>query len=134
MPDREAACGCGQVRIVCAGDPVRISMCHCLECQRRTGSVFGVQAWFPPEQVRRKEGASKRFARTADSGRIVTFSFCPGCGGTVYWEAEQRPGWVAVAVGCFADPDFAPPGHSVWERRRHRWTAALGGLPMDHSD
>jgi hypothetical protein len=73
MTDHEAACSCGQLRLICQGDPVRVSMCRCLECQRRTGSTFGVQAWFPREQVRLVRGADKRYARQADSGRVVTF-------------------------------------------------------------
>jgi hypothetical protein len=52
MTNHEAACSCGQLRLICQDDPVRVSMCHCLECQRRTGSTFGVQAWFMREQVR----------------------------------------------------------------------------------
>jgi hypothetical protein len=91
---------------MCQGDPVRVSMCHCLECQRRTGSPFGVQAWFSRDEVRLVTRADKSYARKGDSGRVVTFPFCPECGGTVFWEAEQRPDLIAVAVGMFADPDF----------------------------
>ena len=43
---RHAACSCGQLRLTVEGEPVRVSICHCLACQRRTGSVFGVQARF----------------------------------------------------------------------------------------
>jgi|HubBroStandDraft_6_1064221.scaffolds.fasta_scaffold60507_2 hypothetical protein len=35
MTNHEAACSCGHLRLTCQGDPVRVSMCHCLECQRR---------------------------------------------------------------------------------------------------
>lgn len=109
-------------------------MCHCLECQRRTGSAFGVQAWFPREQVRLVRGADKRYARRADSGRVVTFHFCPERGGTVFWEAEQRPDLIAVAIGMFADPDFEGPSLSVWERRQHPWTVAIGNQQIERSD
>jgi hypothetical protein len=44
MTARYAACGCEQLQLTAEGDPVRISVCHCLACQRRTGSAFGVQA------------------------------------------------------------------------------------------
>jgi hypothetical protein len=134
MTNREAACSCGQLLLICQGDPVRVSMCHCLECQRRTGSTFGVQAWFPREQVRLVKGADKSYPRQADSGRVVTFHFCPECGSTVFWEAEQRPDLIAVAVGMFADPDFEGPSLSVWERRRHPWTIAIGNQQIEHSD
>jgi hypothetical protein len=109
-------------------------MCHCLECQRRTGSVFGVAAWYPRGQMELIRGTAKRFTRIADSGNKVAFNFCPDCGGTVFWEAEFRPGLVAVAVGAFADPDFEAPRHSVWDRWRHPWLLNFGKLEMEHTD
>src|SRR5215469_396816 len=109
MSDREAACSCGQLQVTVRGDPVRVAMCHCLECQRRTGSTFGVQAFYPRAHVRLAKGVAKRYARRADSGRTVTFHFCPECGGTVFWEPEQRPELIAIAVGMFADPDLRTP-------------------------
>jgi len=51
MATREAACHCGQLRLDVTGDPFVVSMCHCLACQRRTGSAFGMQAAFTPDQV-----------------------------------------------------------------------------------
>ena len=47
MTTRTATCSCGQLRLACEGEPVRISICHCLECQKRTGSIFGAMdaAW-----------------------------------------------------------------------------------------
>src|SRR5580692_11949751 len=125
MTSREAACSCGQLSLTVNGDPLRVSMCHCLECQRRTGSTFGVQAFYPREQVRLAKGIAKRYARRAESGRTVTFNFCPECGGTVFWEPEQRPELIAVAVGTFADPDFEKPLNSGWEKRQQPWTAAI---------
>ena len=132
MTDREAACSCGQLRLTPKGDPVRVSMCHCLECQRRTGSTFGVQAWYSREQIRPASGIAKQYVRKADSGRLVTFSFCPNCGGTVFWEAEHRPDLIAVAVGMFADPAFDRPAYSVWEKRQHPWTVATGEQKIEH--
>ena len=133
MTPREAACACGELGLKCEGEPVRISMCHCLECQRRTGSVFGVQAWFSNERVNLTHGAAKQFARQGESGRTVTFNFCPQCGGTVFWRADQRPGLTAVAVGSFADPAFAKPTISVWESRKHAWTGPIGEPEIEHS-
>jgi len=118
---------------MCQGEPVRVSMCHCLECQRRTGSAFGVQAWYSRDQVQPAEGTVKRYARVAESGRTVNFGFCPECGGTVFWEAELRPGLIAVAVGTFADPSFEKPSLSGWERMQHLWTKAIDAQKIEHS-
>lgn len=121
MTTRQATCSCGQLRLTCTGEPVRISICNCLECQRRTGSVFGTQARFPRAQVTAIEGRATQYARRGDSGEPVTFHFCPQCGSTVYWVLGAAPDVIAVAVGAFADPQFPPPRHSVFGRRRHAW-------------
>jgi len=131
---REASCSCGQLKVTCQDRPVRVSMCHCLACQRRTGSPFGVQAWYARTQLRPAQGIAKRYVRRADSGRKVTFSFCPECGGTLFWEAERAPDLIAVAVGAFADPDFEQPSLSVGERRIHPWTIAIGEQQIEHAD
>jgi hypothetical protein len=119
---RIAACDCGRLRATCEGEPVRVSVCHCLECQKRTGSAFGVSARYPKDMVT-AEGPSRQYARIADSGYKVTFDFCPSCGTTVHWRLDQFPDVTAVAVGAFADRDFPAPKHSVNERRRHAWVA-----------
>ena len=55
MTERTASCSCGQLRLACEGEPVRISICHCLECQKRTCSVFAMQARLSLELVRLKD-------------------------------------------------------------------------------
>jgi hypothetical protein len=132
MTTRQASCCCGQLRVTCEGEPVRISMCHCLACQQRTGSVFGTQARFPRDQVSEIQGRATQFTRVADSGNSVTFSFCPVCGSTVYWELEKMPDVIAVAVGAFADPGFPEPRYSVYETLRHSWAMTAADLPMEH--
>jgi hypothetical protein len=126
MTTRRAACSCGQLTLAAEGEPVRISMCHCLACQRRTGSAFGVQARFPRDKVS-IEGRSTHYVRTGDSGNQATFHFCPDCGSTVYYRLDQVPDVVAVPVGAFADPTFPAPTVSVYESRRHAWS----GIPAD---
>lgn len=130
MTSRTASCSCGQLRLTCAGEPVRVSICHCLECQKRTGSVFAVQARFPRERVT-IAGRASEWSRRGDSGGSATFRFCPVCGATVYWEADGIPGFVTVAVGAFADPGFPPPHVEVYEGRQHPWTVAMGELPLE---
>lgn len=122
---RTAECRCGQLNAVCEGEPVRVSVCHCLACQRRTGSAFSAQARFPEAQVT-ITGESRTYIRRADSGREVAYGFCPTCGSTVFYECEAQPGIVAIAVGAFADPTFPPPRFSVYEARKHPWTVVLG--------
>jgi hypothetical protein len=106
-------------------------MCHCLACQRRTGSAFGIQARFPAERVR-IEGRSTVYVRISDDGEARQFSFCPECGATVYYRLAGVPDLVAVPIGAFADPAFPPPKISVYESRRHPWVAVDAAI--EHHD
>jgi hypothetical protein len=128
MTTRRAACSCGQLQVTVEGEPSRISMCHCTECQRRTGSLFGNRALFRAEQVK-LAGDSTTWTRTAESGNRVTFHFCPICGSTVYWEGEGFREHIAVAIGNFADPNFPPPTIAVWEQSRHAWLSLPPDMP-----
>jgi len=124
---REAACSCGQLSLTAEGEPVRISMCHCLACQRRTGSTYAVQARFPVDRVR-VAGRATEYLRVSDAGEERRFRFCPDCGGTVYYTTPDEPELIAVPVGALADPSFPPPTISYWESRRHAWVAPPDGV------
>jgi hypothetical protein len=127
---REAVCSCGKLQVVVEGDPVRVSVCHCLACQRRTGSVFAVQARFSRDRVHIR-GSSSEFVRRSDEGESRTFHFCPDCGATVYYVLGTESDLVAVPVGAFADPGFSPPAFSVWESRKHPWVGLPSGIEHD---
>lgn len=130
--ERRASCCCGQLAVTCAGEPTRVSMCHCLACQKRTGSAFGIQARFAREHVS-FEGRASSYTRVGDGGGRATFHFCATCAATVYYEGDWMPGFVAVPVGAFADPTFAPPTVSIYEARRHPWTETPD-LPLERMD
>ena len=119
---RIAHCCCGSLRAEVTGESAFLFACHCTECQRRTGSAFGVGTSFPKEQVR-TEGPSKVYVRGSDSGRKIEFHFCPDCGSTVFWYWELFPDLIGVAFGAFADPSMRAPTVSVWEATRHPWAA-----------
>lgn len=125
MTDRIATCRCGQLSVTCEGDPVRISVCHCLNCQKRSGSSFAAQARWPDDRVE-VTGASKQWVGTGDEGGVATFSFCPECGSTVFFAFDQMAGMTAVAIGAFADPTFPGPEYSVYESRKHAWVEIVG--------
>lgn len=129
---RIATCACGQLIAACIGEPIRISVCHCLNCQTRSGSSFAAQARWPDAAVR-VTGEFKTWTRTNDSGSRADFRFCPVCGSTVFYVLDAMPGVIAVAVGAFADPAFPAPFYSVYESRKHGWVAIEGG-GVEHFD
>jgi hypothetical protein len=121
MTARTAGCHCGQLQLICTGEPSKISMCHCLDCQRRTGSSFSVAVLYERPQVKIIQGASLTFERQSASGFPVTFHFCGQCGSNLYWEPARLPQLIGVAIGAFADPGFPAPNQSVWTRDKHAW-------------
>jgi hypothetical protein len=129
---RQASCRCGRLRAVCEGEPVRVSVCHCLACQQRTGSAFAAQARFPADKVT-ITGEARVWTRIADSGRTTDYSFCPTCGSTVHYVGGNFPDLIAIPLGTFADPGFPAPEFSVWEARKHPWTVVLGD-DVEHTD
>jgi hypothetical protein len=133
MSTRTASCSCGQLRIEVEGDPRGVGVCHCLACQRRTGSVFAALAGFlAPFNV---IGKATEYVRTGDQGAKFRFRFCPVCGTTVFHTEEgYEESWVAVAVGAFADPSFPPPQDSVYDCRRHSWVQLPPGIKTYEKD
>ncbi len=125
MSSRTATCRCGQLRATATGDPVRISICHCLDCQKRSGSAFSAQARWPDDRVSHS-GAFREWSTIGDSGRGATFRFCPECGSTLTYRINALPGLTAIAIGGFADPQFPQPRFSVFENRKHAWVEITG--------
>lgn len=123
---RVASCSCGQLQAHVSGEPVRISVCHCLACQRRTGSVFAAQARFPRAAVA-ITGTGTEYVRVGDEGTRATFRFCPNCGAIVYWTGGDDE-TVAIPIGAFADPSFPAPTVSVYEGRMHAWVRMPGDM------
>jgi hypothetical protein len=120
MTTRTASCSCGQLTAEVSGDPVRVSICHCHACQRRTGSVFGAQARFARASVE-VTGKGTDFVRVGDEGGRFRFTFCPQCGATLYYVQEGHEERIAIPVGAFADSNFPAPSFSVYEERMHAW-------------
>ncbi|MCB2062621.1 MAG: GFA family protein [Novosphingobium sp.] len=129
---RTASCQCGQLVVTCRGEPVRISVCHCLACQKRSGAPFAAQVRYPEDQVK-ITGESREWVRTADSGKRVEHHFCPQCGSTVWYRSRPHADAIAVSIGAFADPAFPAPWFSVYEQRRHPWVEIVGE-GIEHSD
>ncbi len=115
-----ARCTCGAITLSLPEPSGLVVACHCRDCQRRTGAPFGVGAFYPAEAVT-VSGTTTEFTRTGLSGGRVRSHFCPTCGSTLYWQAENLPGWIGVAVGAIADTAYPAPVRSVFEQSKHGW-------------
>ena len=124
------SCACGAVTVEATGDPAVVSMCHCLQCQKRTGSTYSVHAYFPRPAVAIR-GETRAHRRTGDTGCYITFHFCPVCASTLHWDVEAMPDMVGIPVGVFADPAFPPPTTSIFVPQKHPWVVVPDGVPQN---
>ena len=129
MGSRTASCSCGQLRIEVQGDPQGVGVCHCLACQRRTGSVFAALAGFAaPYQVSRHR---HRVCPGRRPGLQVPVPVLPGLRDNLFHteEGHEQHG-VAVAVGAFADPEL-PAARGLGLRLPPAFLGAAAGGDQD---
>lgn len=123
---REGGCQCGAIRYRVEGDPVAVGICHCKECQRQSGSAFGMSFIVPRDAFRLSRGSPKTFTRSSDSGRPVVCAFCPECGTRIYHEARWRAGVLNIKPGTLDDTSGLKPAAQVWTSSKQGWLELPG--------
>ncbi len=118
----EATCQCGQLRAIVPDQGGSAVACHCIACQKRSGSPFGVIVYYDAASVT-IIGEAREYTRIADSGAPFTTGFCPICGTTLYARTARHPGGIGITVGAFGNPAFPAPVRSVFEECRHEWVS-----------
>jgi hypothetical protein len=101
-------CLCGDVRIVATGRPLRVGLCHCLDCRKHHGALFNASAMFPADAVT-IEGETRDYR-----GR----HFCPRCGSSVFARSGDE---IEVQLGALDAPDQLKPSYELWTIRRESW-------------
>ena len=117
---------CGSVRYACAGEPERVTVCHCLWCQRRTGSAFGTEVVFREAAVEFSGIAPARYRHVSDeSARWLEAYFCPRCGSNLGITLQAVPGIRTVPAGTLDHPELIGPKlakfRHVFTRSRRAW-------------
>ena len=133
MTTHEGGCLCGTTRYRTHGEPEFSIICHCRTCQLRTGSAFGVGAYFREPNVTFLSGTRKTHEFHSDeTGRWIRTEFCNRCGTSVSWTIEMRPGIRAIAAGTFDKPGWHEITRQIWTRSSHHWLDQLDALPSFH--
>lgn len=128
---RTATCCCGQTSIQVEGDPHIHLVCHCDNCKTRTGSAFGISAYFSDSQIISKHGPTQVY-RIDTPETEQERHFCPTCGTTLYWKVYRYPTTVdiasmtGVAGGCFVDKPLPPPTATANHDGKCSWLEVPG--------
>jgi hypothetical protein len=119
-----ATCACGQASITLNALPTMHGVCHCTNCKRRTGSAFGISAYFDKTAVVEQKGETSVYAfHHAAQNHDQERHFCATCGTTLFWYLSAAPESIGVAGGCFADETLPDPTYSVTDRKRWSWVS-----------
>ena len=116
----KASCQCGKLSAEVPGPTMAVVACHCLACQKRSGSPFGEAAYYPHAEVK-LNGEARQLTRATDAGGHFHQFFCPDCGATVYMRGTKNPDVTGIPIGLFDDAHTMRPVRSVWEGRCHDW-------------
>jgi len=117
----EGGCQCGEIRYRVNGQPLATVACHCTECQRQSGSAFGMSMVVPRESFALLSGEPKFFTRPADSGGSVDCAFCGSCGTRIFHRPEKLPDTLNVKPGTLDDTSWLAPVAQVWVKRKQPW-------------
>jgi hypothetical protein len=113
-------CQCGSVRYVVTKEPIRLLACHCKECQRQSGSAFGMSMPVRKDNLT-VTGLTKKFTRVADSGNEVTGVFCPECGVRIYHVLKSAPDVASIKPGTLDNTRWLRPGVFIWMKSAQTW-------------
>jgi hypothetical protein len=123
-------CACGALRYEARGEPIFVNHCHCRLCQRQTGSVGVVNAFFESERLTVTAGALTEHTFKTGSGGDHIICRCAKCGTAVfsYYPRVGRLG-AGIRVGSFDDPDAFTPTAVVFISSKMHWAPLPEGIP-----
>jgi hypothetical protein len=127
LVERTGGCVCGSIRFKATGEPLRVTLCHCTWCQRRTGTAFGTEVVFTTDQVELAGESLGRYRHNSDeSGRWLDVVFCQRCGTNLGFTLEAVPGIRTLPAGAFDDPSWIRAEDQafrhVFLRSRRAWS------------
>ena len=121
-------CLCGNVSYKVSVDPSFILNCHCEDCRRSTGAVFGTNVFVDEDKVQ-ITGKVSSYSHTADSGNKMTKRFCPDCGTLLFGNSSGRQNSVSIRAGTIDQFDLIKPQMNVFVAKKIKSTPIDDSLP-----
>jgi hypothetical protein len=126
---RKGRCLCGSVTYEIEGDPIVVAHCHCVDCQRLSGAGHTTGAMFPADKILVRGDVSE-FRLESEAGSVVTRTFCPKCGSSLFGRNTRVAGFMTVSAGTLDDPNSIKPQVVVFARTRRDWDMMDVALPI----
>jgi hypothetical protein len=127
-PRREGGCACGAVRFRLASEPLFVHCCHCLNCQRQTGSAFVINVLIEADRVEVLSGEPQPVDVPRDDGSAQRIFRCPDCRVAVF-STYTRPEVYFVRGGTLDDPSSVAPDVHIYTRSKLPWVTLPDDVP-----
>jgi len=129
MTDRlEGGCSCGSVRYRLTSEPLFVHCCHCLNCQRQTGSAFVINLLIETDRVELVEGEPSAIDVPRDDGSSQRVWRCPDCQVAVFSQYTS-PKVRFVRGGTLDEPSAVEPDVHIFTRSKVPWVVLPESTP-----
>jgi hypothetical protein len=118
----EGGCLCGALRYRVTGQGLSLTACHCTECQRTSGSGFGLSWIVLRDAVQLVKGTPRIFEKVYQDGRHKRQHFCGECGGRIWNELPRIPQIFNIKPGTLDDAKWLDPVAHIWLSEKQPWT------------
>ena len=125
------ACLCRGVRYSSNAEPAVVAVCHCVACQKNSGSAFSLNIGVPTESVSITGATLVRFEdHSGASGKPFHRSFCSRCGSPIAGSGDAYPGVTFIKAGTLDDPSWVKPTAHIWCDEKQPWVAIEQGVTV----
>jgi hypothetical protein len=124
----EGGCSCGEIRYRLTSDPLVTHCCHCLNCQRQTGSAFVINVLIEADRMQLLGGEPRPVEVPRDDGSAQKIFRCPTCQIAVYSD-YGRSDIRFIRAGTLDDPSQATPDVHIFVRSKREWIALPESVP-----
>lgn len=115
------SCLCGAIRYTVSVPVTDLRACHCVHCQKASGTAGSVNAVVPGSAFRITQGTPKRYEAKADSGRTLYRFFCGDCGSPIYSQRSTGTEVLVVRAGTFDNAEGMKITANIWTRSARPW-------------
>ncbi len=118
----KGSCQCGEVQYQIKGEPLVLYRCHCTECQKQSGSGFGMSMWVQNDDFKILRGSLKYFHRIADSGGKMECFFCGNCGARIFHKTLNiKQDYIVLKPGTLYNTQALQPTADIWLKSKQAW-------------
>ena len=130
MTPYEGGCLCSAVRYRITEAPLNCYVCHCTDCQRRTGSAFAISLFVQRSAIVLTQRTTTPYSAHLADGRSKHGQSCAQCATRLWGEPAKAPHLAVVQTGTLDNAgQFRPIAH-IWTRSAQRWILIPPDAPV----